>query len=437
MTANRARRKERGVFLLIVAAGVLAAGCWESTPPQPEPEGGRARRRRPRRRTFRYAAATAPATSPAPKPAEKPAPWTKVRKISLEESFAFFKKLQRVATARVPRAPEAPKLDGVLDEAYKRAPPLKLRFLDGRAGGPAAPTTVHLLSTDKELFVFYDCRSPDMGALRATVTQRDGQVWGDDSVEMFLDVANARRANSYVHIILNPLGTVADSDRALGDAGAKWNAKLRVKARVGKKGWSVEVAVPFADLYKDSRSINRVWAANFNRMARLPKGGEDTAWCPTGGTDSHQPAYFGLLWLDAGNVYADYSRWAGPRHVYRTPGKPVFRFTDVAAEKLAECTALTPNADGSYWFGTGPKGRRDLLILTEQKAVRVSSLHAWCPIRARWLNAKLLYISRQADDQQGYYCIYDVEREKVLVEETESDGTEIWRRISEAGGAGP
>ena len=62
------------------------------------------------------------------------------------------------------------------------------------------------------------------------------------------------------------------------------------------------MAIPLKDLVKDPKKLNRVWAVNFNRMAYLIEGNEDTAWSPTGGPSSHVPGKFGCLWLDAGKV---------------------------------------------------------------------------------------------------------------------------------------
>ena len=77
---------------------------------------------------------------------------------------------------------------------------------------------------------------------------------------------------------------------------------MKVATKVGKKAWTVELIIPFKEMGVKAGKINRAWAVNFNRMAYLLEGTEDTAWSPTGGDDSHVPAKFGALWLDAGTV---------------------------------------------------------------------------------------------------------------------------------------
>ncbi|KKM60848.1 hypothetical protein LCGC14_1537660 [marine sediment metagenome] len=438
MAATRERLGALGTAVVIAAMGAFGLSCSESKRPprKPVPPTKRTVKQlqpTPPERPAPKPAATepAPASAPAIEPTPKPAPWTKVRKVTLDESFAVFTRLHKVSILRVPKVARAPAIDGRLDEAYKKAKPLTLRFLDARTDKPTAPTTVHVVSTDAELFVFYQCTSPNADALRATITKHDGDVWQDESIEMFLDPGNLRRMETYLHVVVNPLGTTMEAKSPKSNAETGWNPKLRVKTVVGKRGWIMEMALPLADLTGTPGRTPRVWAANFNRMARLPDSDEDTAWCPTGGEDSHVPAYFGLLWLEAGNVYTDYARWTGPRHSFGRPGKAMFRFVEVPPETLAKCKDLTPNADKTCWFGLGKlSGAGDsLVVLSDDKAVRVSSLHSWRPIQARWLNAKLLYITRQMDDTEGYYCIYDVPVGKVVVEETYNDGTRQWDRV--------
>lgn len=284
MTMSREPHKLIVVVLAGLAVMLMAVGCGEKETATPTPE----------------TKAAQPEAKPAPTPTVKvepkpiPAP---------AGAFAAFQKAQQVPVARVPVVSAAPKLDGVLDDVYKKsATGLKFKFLLGGDAGPTAATTVYVLSTTKELFVFYNCESPDMDALLADVRDHDGSVWQDDSIEMFVDPTNQRQVDGYMHFAINALGTTYESKGPKDDADASWDPKMQVKTKVGKKAWTMELAIPFTELVKDAKKINRVWAINFNRMAYLIEGPEDTAWSPTGGTDSHVPSRFGCLWLDVGSV---------------------------------------------------------------------------------------------------------------------------------------
>jgi len=221
-------------------------------------------------------------------------------------AFESFKKAQQVPTARVPLVPAAPEIDGVLDEVYKtHATPLKFSFLVGGDARPTARTTVYVVSTARELFIFYNCESPDMDDLMTDVRDHDGAIWSDDSVEMFIDPTDQRALDGYMHLGVTAGGVAYE---ARGKEHAGWDPEIRVKVSKGPKAWTAEFAIPFKELVEDPKKLNRAWAVNFGRMAYLLAGTEDTAWSPVGQTDSHLPAKFGCLWLDVGRTEGTVAR---------------------------------------------------------------------------------------------------------------------------------
>jgi hypothetical protein len=197
---------------------------------------------------------------------------------------------------------KAPAVDGNLDDVYKAAKPLKFKFTGPNDANPTAATTAYAVSTADTLYLFFHCQTPDMAALVAEVRDHEGQVWEDDCVELFIDPANKRAADSYMHIMVNSLGTTAESTGTKNNPDFSWNPKLAVKTSKEKDAWNVELAIPFSELVGDVSKMNKVWAVNFNRMAMLIEGTEDTAWSPTLTSDSHVPDKFGCLWLQAGKV---------------------------------------------------------------------------------------------------------------------------------------
>jgi len=220
----------------------------------------------------------------------------------LDVAFAAFQSASSVPAARVPLVAEAPVVDGQLDAAYAKAEPLNFRFLNGADGKPKAATTVRVVSTADALFVFATCETPAVGDIVADVRDHDGSVWRDDCVELFIDPSNKRSLDDYMHIQVNSIGVTADAKGPKANQDASWEPALSVKTKALDNAWVMEMSIPFKELCGPEGRVNRVWAANFNRMAYLLTGDEDTAWSPTGVTDSHVPARFGALWLDAGNV---------------------------------------------------------------------------------------------------------------------------------------
>jgi hypothetical protein len=221
-----------------------------------------------------------------------------------EAAFESFAAEATVPVLMVPEVAAVPEVDGKMDDLYKAVEPVKLRFLSGNNAAPTAPTHVYVVSTEENLCIFFDARTPNPEGLVANVKQRDEPVWTDDYVEVFLDPANQRSADKpYYHIVVNPLGTVADGMGVKGQQDYGWDPNLNSEARIGEDRWTVELVIPFKDLGFEAGQVHKVWTANFNRYARLAGGNEDTAWSPTMSSDSHVPSKFGMLWLQTGDVH--------------------------------------------------------------------------------------------------------------------------------------
>jgi hypothetical protein len=279
--------------------GLILAGC--AKPEQPAAPCAKAQ----------PAAKSAPAaTKPAVKaakaePAAKAETAAPVKAAAAAGSMADFEAFAAHCghpAAFVPMVDTAPAVDGKMDEAYKAAKPIKFKFTGGNEAAPTAATTVYAISTADTLYLYFHCQTPDMAALVAEVRDHDGPVWEDDCVELFLDPANLRSADGYMHIIVNSLGTTAESKGPETDQDFSWNPKMTVKTSKDKDAWNVEMAIPFSELVGNVSKMDKVWAVNFNRMAMLVEGTEDTAWSPTMTSSSHVPAKFGCLWLQAGKV---------------------------------------------------------------------------------------------------------------------------------------
>lgn len=213
-----------------------------------------------------------------------------------------------------PKVPDAPVLDGKLDDAAWAAAPLIGRFWCAQDGRPAVYQTSTRLCYDSEnLYVAF--RALDVN-IWATMTKRDEHLWEEEVVEFFVSpTGDVRR---YFEIEVNPLGIICDLDitnRYTPETGStgisgdiSWDAdNLRVAVAVDGKvndpetkdvSWTVEVAIPFADLDRLTPTPGEVWRCNFLRIDRKSEiGTECSCWSPTF-TDPpafHHPQYFGFL----------------------------------------------------------------------------------------------------------------------------------------------
>jgi len=138
---------------------------------------------------------------------------------------------------------------------------------------------------DTHLYAAWRCPHPAGAKLKLDATERDGDTWLDDSVELFCDPAPG--AGRYVQICLNAQGVLRDS---LGRDPA-YNTAAEAATQRSETGWTAELAVPLADL-PITLASGEVWGVNLVRNDRLQ--GEVSTWSPDG---FHRPERFGRVAL--------------------------------------------------------------------------------------------------------------------------------------------
>jgi hypothetical protein len=185
----------------------------------------------------------------------------------------------------VARTDEAPTIDGDATEAaWKGALTLRLdRTLRG-GRNVAQPTTVKLLRDADRLYIAFICVEPLTDRLVAKRRARDGAVWEDDAVEVFLSPGDG-----YYHFVVNPAGSAYDA--RVKDAA--FNSGFAAAAHTGRGRWTVEMAIPLKAMAGGQTA--KEWRANFHRTRRATGGVQECAWSPTYSDDSHQPGRFGRL----------------------------------------------------------------------------------------------------------------------------------------------
>ncbi len=192
-----------------------------------------------------------------------------------------------------------PAIDGKLDDAcWQKAQPLAFRLLDGGADKPKQATVAKLLATDKTLFIAVQCAEtePPVTGKR----DRDDAVWEDDSVELFIK-PGAEASREYYHLAVNPDGSFYDD---FARDPAAWQSQLKLGTAKGKEGWTIELAIPLAELGrpKDNAAAAGPWRLNLNRT-RQQRGDdvpmEETALSPTEDRSNHVPAMFAYAFFEA------------------------------------------------------------------------------------------------------------------------------------------
>lgn len=190
-------------------------------------------------------------------------------------------------------------VDGRLDESCWRDAPVASAFhvlaARGHAPAPAEETRCQVVFDEQAVVLGIVCREPRMGNLIAKAAERDGPIWLDDSVEIFLQP----RPDVYYHVGVNCRGIPYDArvevtaDGSPGDLakGRLWDGVWDAAVSHAADAWTVEVRVPFATLDLTPQTPS-VWRFNVGRTAarRL----EYSAWAPVQ-KGFHDLACFGYL----------------------------------------------------------------------------------------------------------------------------------------------
>ena len=211
--------------------------------------------------------------------------------------------VEHIPTLKAVKTGSPPVIDGNLDDACWKNAAVAKGFINSYSMEKAKhQTEASLLYDDGNLYVAYKVHEPELARLKVKVEKRDGTVFGDNNVELFIDPLNtvqSRADRKYFHIIINSKGIV--DDRASGGyvEGSKksWSPDYPVRTGTGRGYWTAEFALPIKELFQGSQMGN-IWRINFNRTRRL-KGGdvkaiESSCWAPTL-VYSHDASKWGYL----------------------------------------------------------------------------------------------------------------------------------------------
>ena len=247
-------------------------------------------------------------------------------------------------------AKQAPVLDGALDDpCWAAAGRIDGLEVHAQVPGTSVRTTVLACADREALYFGFECTEPTTAALKAAATERDGRLWEDDSVELFLDTNLDLR--TYYQIIVNSRGVVFDQDTgAPGLAGPTWDGPVSASAQVLPDRWSAEVRLELTGL-RMAEAEGRVWGANFSRSS-FCSGRSLYVWSPVR-KNFGEPQHFGRLVLPF-DPTADVvtGRPLAERVVFCGAGALGFEATNRRDEPVrARMTAAEETADGTRALG--------------------------------------------------------------------------------------
>lgn len=224
----------------------------------------------------------------------------------------------------VPQVASAPMIDGQIEaEEWSKAAVFSDFILRGGTDRPTLPTTVYVAYDAEAVYIGAQLFDPDPLQLRAEADERDGPVGEDDCLALFIDTAGEHR--SYAHLVMNSLGTQYDAMNEDKSEDFRWE----VATGIGDNGWTVELALPFAN--NIAPKPGDTWILNVARNA--PGVGEQSSWARVR-ENLHEPENFGTLTFgerpfrvtidDLGALWlGENTAWISAQALYKV-GRPVF-----------------------------------------------------------------------------------------------------------------
>ena len=190
------------------------------------------------------------------------------------------KNIQPLPEIEIPEADSKIIIDGKLDDqAWKKAAGININKTN--LGENASEETMVFLTYDENNI--YAAFIID-GNTESSVKERDGPVFNDDSIEVFLQPSESE----YFHFAVNAAGIIFDEK----NMDSTWNADWTAASNIESEQRIIELAIPFSSIKTVKPQRGGIWRANFCRNKKTVEAMQYTSWSAVYGS-YHTPTRFG------------------------------------------------------------------------------------------------------------------------------------------------
>ena len=191
---------------------------------------------------------------------------------------------------RLQMAQHAPQVDGEIDSLWQ-VTGTEVQFTGNQSGSQLTyGTRARLMYSSNALHVMFECNRVAGSPLLARHRKRDGAVWDDECVELFVDPAPDTRG-SYYHVIVNSNAAIYDAST---EAGVRWDSGVQTAVTVGPDSWQLEATIPFAAL-GGAPKPGAAWSLGLFRSRHHDGQVEQQAGFPNFSGRYHVPEMFGRI----------------------------------------------------------------------------------------------------------------------------------------------
>ena len=203
-------------------------------------------------------------------------------------------------TATAVRVGKSPAVNGVIADGEYGKAESNGGFVDYRGWGfPEYATAFRLAYDDRALYVAVKAVEPEPDGITVAPRERDGDIWQDDDIELFVDATFDRKTYHQFAVNLDSVQMDAIGGPDHGQFGdPKWNAEWQAAAKLGADAYVVEIAIPFAALGVDPPKPGDTWGLNICRQRQAGNSMRDdpemSAWSIPY-ANFHVPTHFGTV----------------------------------------------------------------------------------------------------------------------------------------------
>jgi len=260
-----------------------------------------------------------------------------------------------------PQLDPAPKIDGDLGDACWSRAALVSGFTFYNKLVPAPVQTSLRMGYDRSyLYVAVRCDEPKMRLVRSIPVPRDSSnVFRQEAIELFVDPMHSHK--DYYQLAFCPAGSYYDSARTE----KAWDSQTRMAARELADSWTLEVAIPWADLGVAAKP-GLVVGFNACRDRHVDKARGWTNWSQTK-ANFHDPVRFGHLVLSCtdemiGKMERELRKGgrSGELRVFSADGYSRTAYVALARQAVADLDRLLRDLARTAEQEPGLEARREL-----------------------------------------------------------------------------
>jgi len=169
----------------------------------------------------------------------------------------------------IPRITEAPKIDGILDDAAWQDAPIATDFVErmpnnGKPIADSLKTDVKIVYDNAGIYFGATLKDPEPDKIPKELTERDG-IGNDDFFFILLNGYNDRQQS--LQFIVTAAGVQYDAKMTNGNEDSSWNGIWYSAIKINDDNWVAEIFIPYSEVRFPNKNVQE-WGLNMEREFR-------------------------------------------------------------------------------------------------------------------------------------------------------------------------